>query len=277
MNKKRERERDTERREKKTEKDRKQRLSRVTQTYYICFIINKRARAHKQTKQNETNKMLSRISRRALSSSLASTSARAIGCESTRSTSSSNSSSSFFFGGLEKELEENEALERRRRRRGGVKNHYHHRHYHHRFFSASAAHSRHGLDDFVDSPPKKGEDGKPDPIEPVGRAWEAKELRIKSNEDLHKLWYVLLKERNMLNTESHLSRARNELFRHPTRITKVKKAMSRIKFVLTERAMKEYEVEMERAMQVEEKETRARLQDEAEAKLRERKRQINTE
>ena len=34
---------------------------------------------------------------------------------------------------------------------------------------------------------------------------------------------------------------------------------------------------MERAMQVEEKETRARLQDEAEAKLRERKRQINTE
>ena len=202
---------------------------------------------------------------------------RAIGCESTRSTSSSNSSSSFFFGGLEKELEENEALERRRRRRGGVKNHHHHRHYHHRFFSASAAHSRHGLDDFVDSPPKKGEDGKPDPIEPVGRAWEAKELRIKSNEDLHKLWYVLLKERNMLNTESHLSRARNELFRHPTRITKVKKAMSRIKFVLTERAMKEYEVEMERAMQVEEKETRARLQDEAEAKLRERKRQINTE
>jgi len=55
---------------------------------------------------------------------------------------------------LEKELEENEALERRRRRRGGVKNHYHHRHYHHRFFSASAAHSRHGLDDFVDSPPR---------------------------------------------------------------------------------------------------------------------------
>ena len=71
--------------------------------------------------------------------------------------------------------------------------------------------------------------------------------------------------------------ARNELFRHPTRITKVKKTMSRIKFVLTERAMKEYEVAMERAMQAEEEETRAQLQVEAETKLRERKRQINTE
>jgi len=144
-------------------------------------------------------------------------------------------------------------------------------------FSTSTTLNRHGLDDFVDSPPKKGEEGKPDPIEPIGRAWEAKELRIKSNEDLHKLWYVLLKERNMLNTESYLSRARNELFRHPTRITKVKKSMSRIKFVLTERAIKEYKVAMERAMEAEEAEERVKLQVEAEAKLRERKRQINTE
>ena len=36
----------------------------------------------------------------------------------------------------------------------------------------------------------------------------------------------------------------------------MKKTMSRIKFVLTERAMKEYEVAMERAMQAEEEETR---------------------
>ena len=71
-------------------------------------------------------------------------------------------------------------------------------------FSTSTTLNRHGLDDFVDSPPKKGEEGKPDPVEPIGRAWEAKELRIKSNEDLHKLWYVLLKERNILNTESYL-------------------------------------------------------------------------
>ena len=160
---------------------------------------------------------------------------------------------------------------------GDAHHHHHHQQQNRHFFSSSASRNRHGLDDFVDSPPKKGEDGKPDPVEPIGRAWEAKELRIKSNEDLHKLWYVLLKERNMLNTESHLMRARNELFRHPTRITKVKKTMSRIKFVLTERAMKEYEVAMERAMQAEEEETRAQLQVEAETKLRERKRQINTE
>jgi hypothetical protein len=53
--------------------------------------------------------------------------------------------------------------------------------------------------------------------------------------------------------------------------------MSRIKFVLTERAIKEYEVAMERAMEAEEAEERVKLQVEAEAKLRERKRQINTE
>lgn len=54
-----------------------------------------------------------------------------------------------------------------------------------------------------------------------GRAWTADELRLKSNTDLHKLWFVLLKERNMLFTMEYEANTKYELFPSPERIDKV--------------------------------------------------------
>ncbi|KAF4521909.1 hypothetical protein B566_EDAN007464 [Ephemera danica] len=56
----------------------------------------------------------------------------------------------------------------------------------------------------------------------VGRSWTTDDLRIKSNEDLHKLWFVLLKERNMLLTMEHACKQEVELFPNPERLDKVR-------------------------------------------------------
>ncbi|XP_004931963.2 39S ribosomal protein L47, mitochondrial [Bombyx mandarina] len=77
----------------------------------------------------------------------------------------------------------------------------------------------------------------------VGRAWKLDELRLKSNTDLHKLWYVLLKERNMLYTMEHECNERVRLFPNPERIDKVEESMNNIESVIRERNIAYYKLE----------------------------------
>ena len=56
---------------------------------------------------------------------------------------------------------------------------------------------------------------------PPGRSWKASELRLKSWDDLQKLWYVLLKEKNMLMTQRQMLHAQNFRFPNPERLPKV--------------------------------------------------------
>ncbi|KAH9776040.1 39s ribosomal protein l47 [Citrus sinensis] len=101
--------------------------------------------------------------------------------------------------------------------------------------AASMATSRHNpLEEFFEN------DRGPDDQKPVyGRSWKASELRLKSWDDLNKLWYVLLKEKNMLMTQRQMLHAQNLKFPNPERVPKVRKSMCRIKQVLTERAIEE--------------------------------------
>lgn len=74
-----------------------------------------------------------------------------------------------------------------------------------------------------------------DEVVPTGRAWHLDELRIKSNDDLHKLWYVLLREKNSIMSDSVFYRrlTGNEL--NENRILAVEKSMAKLKQVLCER------------------------------------------
>ncbi|XP_011167091.1 39S ribosomal protein L47, mitochondrial [Solenopsis invicta] len=69
----------------------------------------------------------------------------------------------------------------------------------------------------------------------VGRSWKKDELRLKSNSDLHKLWFVLLKERNMLMTMEEACKTANEIFPNPERLDKIQDSMINLETVVRER------------------------------------------
>ena len=69
----------------------------------------------------------------------------------------------------------------------------------------------------------------------TGRAWSASELRLKSLEELHALWFVLLRERNKLNSEREAARSQVRPMAAPHRLEKTRKSMARIKRILGER------------------------------------------
>jgi len=69
----------------------------------------------------------------------------------------------------------------------------------------------------------------------AGRPWKVEELRIKSNEELHKLWYLLLKEVNMLLTMEEEYRRLLVRFPNPERLDKCDESMEHILQVIKER------------------------------------------
>ncbi|KAF8627385.1 hypothetical protein AX17_006200 [Amanita inopinata Kibby_2008] len=83
--------------------------------------------------------------------------------------------------------------------------------------------------------PSKVEQGR------TGRAWRASELRLKSFEDLHTLWYVVLRERNLLATQKEEARrmgvSDTGLQVSAERVHQCRKTMARIKAVLNERRL----------------------------------------
>ena len=94
-----------------------------------------------------------------------------------------------------------------------------------------------GMDAFLDPVRFLSEEKAKEEV--TGREWEARELRLKSFEDLHGLWYVLLREKNMLQTEKYVARANRIKMKGAHRIGKVRRTMSRIKLVLSERAIED--------------------------------------
>ena len=68
-----------------------------------------------------------------------------------------------------------------------------------------------------------------------GRSWSVSDLRQKSDVDLHKLWYVLLKERNMLATLRWSARRLRVEMPAQERVRKVQTSMDNLRRVIIER------------------------------------------
>lgn len=77
-----------------------------------------------------------------------------------------------------------------------------------------------------------------------GRSWKMDELRLKSNSDLHKLWFVLYKERNMLLTMKEDADVEKETFPNPERIDKVEESMANLENVVRERNKAYWQLEV---------------------------------
>jgi len=87
-----------------------------------------------------------------------------------------------------------------------------------------------GIGEFFDQIETQGKTPK------AGRSWTASELRLKSFDDLHKLWFVLVKERNLLLTERERADKRTKNYSLISgKIGKVKVSMARLKTGLGER------------------------------------------
>ncbi|KAI5366467.1 putative ribosomal protein L47 [Septoria linicola] len=94
----------------------------------------------------------------------------------------------------------------------------------------------HGLWEFFPSDRKSM--ATPEELLSHGRAWDIKELRHKDWDDLHRLWWVCVKERNRLATyKLERERVGNMYGRYESdkREKEIRVTMKRIKFVLTER------------------------------------------
>lgn len=95
------------------------------------------------------------------------------------------------------------------------------------------------LNEFLDDPKNYGEK-----MVRSGRHWHMDELRLKSNSDLHKLWFVLYKERNMLYTMREASAEENEVFPSPERIDKIEQSMANLENVVRERNKAYWQLEV---------------------------------